>query len=52
VRVGTGVRAAIRNSGLEFPIERITEAGLFGGGSVPHPGEISLACHGVLFLDA
>jgi len=37
------VRAAIRNAGLEFPIERITEAGLIGVGGVPHPGEISLA---------
>jgi magnesium chelatase family protein len=46
------VRAAIRNAGLEFPIERITEAGLIGVGGVPHPGEISLARHGVLFLDA
>ena len=28
--------------GLEFPIERISEAGLIGGAGVPHPGEISL----------
>ena len=45
------VRATIRNAGLEFPIERIIEAGLIGGGGVPHPGEISLARHGMLFLD-
>ena len=44
------MRAAVRNSGLEFPIERIAEVGLIGGGSVPHPGEISLARHGMLFL--
>ncbi|MFZ5991015.1 MAG: YifB family Mg chelatase-like AAA ATPase [Deinococcota bacterium] len=46
--VGGGL---IKTPPYRSPHSTISDAGLIGGGSVPKPGEVSLAHRGVLFMD-
>jgi len=48
---GVGLKRSIRQPPFRTPHHTTSAIALVGGGSIPRPGEISLAHNGILFLD-